>query len=225
MSQQLQTVLQVLTFLGAVALVGIGALAAVAFTLARRPGIATVAAAGAAAVAVAYGAALLVLGAASHQRVLGPGATKVFCEIDCHLAYRVTRVRTLSRLPDGARSARGRYYLVTLRTTFDERTISPRRGDGALWPNPRRARLVDARGRAWDVDAAATAALGTAAGTAIETPLHPGESYETTLAFDLPADVAMPRLELTEAAAVTRLLLGHENSPFHAKTLLALGAS
>jgi hypothetical protein len=204
MSAQSLAALQVLAFLGTVALSGVGVLAAVAFALAGRRQVAALAAGSTAALVGAYAAALLAFGALGRERVLGPGEAKVFCEIDCHLAYTVPRVRV-----DGTR------YLVTLRTHFDEHTIAPWRGDGPLYPNPRRVRVVDSLGRAW--------APASVDGTPLDTPLRPGQSYETTLAFDLPADVAAPRLELTEADAVTRLLLGHENSPLHGKTLIALG--
>ena len=104
-----------------------------------------------------------------------------------------------------------------VRTYFDERTIAPWRGEGLLYPNPRRVRAIDSAGREYPPIARGLS------GTLLTTPLRPGESYTTTLAFDLPNDVVAPRLELTESDAVTRLLLGHENSPLHGKTLLALG--
>lgn len=200
--------LQLLAFLATVALVGACTLGAIGLAIAgRRRG--AVLAAGAAVVAAGlYGGALLVLGATSRERVLAAGEPKVFCELDCHLAYTVARTESTP-------TAEGARYLVTLRTWFDPRTTSERRGDAELWPNPRRVRLVDARGGAW------TPAETT--GTPLDTRLRPGASYETTFAFDVPADVETPRLELTEAAAITRLVAGHENSPLHRKTLLALG--
>ena len=203
MTEQAQTQLQILVFLGAVSLVGIFVLATVALALAERRRQATLAAGTAAAVAGAYVAALLAVGATrGGDRVLPPGRAKVFCEIDCHLAYSIVRARHDGRL------------LVTVRTYFDERTIAPWRGPAPLTPNPRRARVVDGAGRAWDV--------ADVTGAPLDTPLRPGESYETTLAFDVPADVTAPRLELTEAGAVTRLIVGHENSPMHGKILLGL---
>ena len=208
MTLQAQAQLQVLAFLGTVALVGAGVLAAVAFTLASRRREAALAASGTLVVLGAYATALLALGAAGRDRVLGPGEAKVFCEIDCHLAYTVSRVRVQR---DGA----GERFAVTLRTYFDPRTIAPWRGDAPLYPNPRRVRVVDERGHAWTPSGRR--------GTALDTPLRPGESYETTFTFDLPADLSTPRLELTEAEPITRLIVGHENSPLHGKTLLALG--
>ena len=208
MTPNAQTQLEILAFLGTVALLGIGVLASVAFLIIARTRHAALAASATGAVALGYLAALVGLGAASRDRVLGPGEAKVFCEIDCHLAYSVSRVRVTP-------TAAGERYTVTVRTYFDERTIAPWRGDGALYPNPRRVRLVADRDRAWDPT--------TRDGTPLGTPLRPGESFESTFTFDLPSGVDAPRLELTEAAAVTRLIVGHENSPLHGKTLLALG--
>jgi hypothetical protein len=208
MTPNAQTQLEILAFLGTVALIGVGALASVAFLLAARARHAVLAASATGAVAVGYLAALVGLGAVSRDRVLGPGEAKVFCEIDCHLAYSVSHVR-VTPTPAGER------YAVTVRTYFDERTIAPWRGDGALFPNPRRVRLVAEGDRAWNPV--------TRSGTPLGTPLRPGESFESTFTFDLPAGVAAPRLEVTEAAAITRLIVGHENSPLHGKTLLALG--
>jgi hypothetical protein len=49
-------------------------------------------------------------------------------------------------------------------------------------------------------------------------PLRPGESYSTTLVFDLPADISNPTLLIREGEFVTHLVIGHENSFLHKKT-------
>jgi hypothetical protein len=223
MTEQLQAQLEILAFLGTIALTGGGVLATIALAVAGHRRGAGIAAGGLTAVVAGYAALLLAVGAFSRERVLHPGEAKVFCEIDCHLAYSVSGTRTASDV-SGVHAARGTFWLVTLRTRFDERTIAPWRGDAPLSPNPRRVRLVDARGRAWPIDPAAQHALAAAgaAGAPLDTPLRPGESYETTLAFDVPPDAASPSLELTEADPITRLIVGHENSLLHGKTLLAL---
>jgi hypothetical protein len=58
--------------------------------------------------------------------------------------------------------------------------------------------------------------------TPLTRELTPGESYTTTLVFDLPADEAPARLFLASDDPIDRLLIGNERSPFHAATLLAL---
>jgi hypothetical protein len=81
---------------------------------------------------VAYAGLLVLFSAASTERVLARGAEKHFCEIDCHLAYSVAGVRQAQTLGPPARPARARgvFYVVTVKTRFDEQTISPTRGDG-----------------------------------------------------------------------------------------------
>src|SRR2546426_1766991 len=56
--------------------------------------------------------------------------------------------QSLGRPPHRA-TAGGLYYVITVKTWFDERTISRRRGDMALWPNPRQVVLFDASGRSY----------------------------------------------------------------------------
>lgn len=176
--------------------------------------------------AALYVIALLVASVIGTGRTLAIGEEKHFCEIDCHLAYAVTRVDTAARLgaPAAPVAAHGRFYLVTLRVRFDERTTSLNRGDGPLWPNPRWVELRDAAGRRYlespEGLAAWEAAHGTVAG--LDRPLRPGQSYLTTLVFDLPVDVRSPRLLVTDPQPFSLFIVSHENSPFHGKTSFAL---
>ncbi|HEV2064075.1 MAG TPA: hypothetical protein VGS00_05955, partial [Thermoanaerobaculia bacterium] len=58
--------------------------------------------------------------------------------------------------------------------------------------------------------------------TPLTKALRPGESYETTLVFDLPDGAANLRLFLGDPLGVENLLIGHENSPMHGKIYFAL---
>lgn len=73
-----------------------------------------------------YGGLLVGLSLASEERTLAAGDWKYFCEVDCHLAYRVESVSTARTLgpADKPAAARGTFYIVALKTWFDERTIS-----------------------------------------------------------------------------------------------------
>lgn len=162
---------------------------------------------------------LLAFSLASREKQLARGEEKYFCEIDCHLAYSVLNVRrtkTLGLAPD-AISAEGIFYVVTVRTRFDETTITPRRGNFPLTPNSRVARVFDEEGRGYE--------LARTSGTPLTTPLRPGESYTTELIFDLPADARNPRLLINETNFVTHFIVGHENSPLHEKTEFRLEPS
>lgn len=172
-------------------------------------------------VTVGYAGVLLADSAVSRERILVPGEKKYFCEIDCHLAYSVEEVEIAPTVgpPLDPLRARGRWHVVRLRTWFDPGTVSPYRGDSPLTPNPRVVYVRDRDGRRYQPSARARDALAAAGRPSVPLtrPLKPGESYETLLAFDLPPDVAEPRLYLGEADAVTFLLIGHEQSPFHRK--------
>lgn len=183
----------------------------------------------AAAVVLVAGYALVLLGVslASSETTLQPGAEKYFCEVDCHLAYSVTNVVTQPEV-NGVR-AQGVFYVITLRTRFDETTISKNRGNGPLEPSPRALYLVDSAGNRYTALAAAQTALESsgAAGTPIRTPLRPGESFTSTFAFDLPANARDLRLDVdspSNPAWISSIIIGDEDSLLHKKTYLALAA-
>jgi hypothetical protein len=158
--------------------------------------------------AVIYFGLLFGLSLASHDSILSRGQEKYFCEIDCHLAYSVVEVKTES-------AAATTRYFVTLRTRFDETTISSSRPkDATLTPNPRLVRLIDPSGREYP-----PAAIH---GTSLDTPLRPTDSYTTELEFDLPKDATASRLLVTTKGAQQHLMIGDENSLLHKKTYFAL---
>jgi hypothetical protein len=93
--------------------------------------------------AVVYFALLFGFSLGSREVTLVSGEEKYFCEIDCHLAYSVRASR--EDVHSGQRQLR-----VTLRTRFDETTISSHRPkDMPLTPNPRRVVLLDSQGRTY----------------------------------------------------------------------------
>lgn len=216
----------VLGFLGACLVLLVLGLVALHALVVRRFGRARAALAAMACVLAVYFGLTLVFSLASAGRVLARGEEKYFCEVDCHLAYSVvdvTRTKAIGEGP-GAASARGDFYVVTVRTRFDETTISPQRGDAPLHPNPRSLTARDERGRVYPVSDEGERALahfgGT--GTPLDTPLRPGESYTTRLVFDLPADARSPTLLINESDLPTRFIIGHENSLLHKKTEFSL---
>jgi hypothetical protein len=179
-----------------------------------------------------YGAALVGASLASRDITLPPGQEKYFCELDCHLAYAVTDVTALKTIGQGVAvaTAPGTSYVVTIRTRFDEKTASPDRGDAPLQPPPRRIVLVDADGRQYEPSAEGQSALAGSHqdGEDLTTPLRPGESYFTRLAFDLPPGAREPRV-LLESPARPRwmgwIAAGDEENFFHKKVYLQLPAT
>jgi hypothetical protein len=185
----------------------------------------------AAATVLAGGYVLVLLGAsfASQTWALGPDEEKYFCEVDCHIAYSVTGVTQSKTLGADANiaTASGTFYVVKVRTRFDERTISSHRGDAPLVPSPRAVTIEDDEEREYPVSAAGEDALAKAggAGTEMTQALRPGEFYTTQIVFDLPADARHPRLLIsspTNPTWIGRLLIGDENSLFHKKVFFRL---
>lgn len=156
--------------------------------------------------AIVYFGLLFGFSLASRDHLLARGQEKYFCEIDCHLAYSVLQVKTE---PAGV-------MVLTLRTRFDETTISDRRPkDASLDPSPRTLRLIDSRGLTYSPESTA--------GTSLTTPLIPGESYNTELSFQIPAGARDLRLLITTTPAwPDHVVIGDENSWLHKKTYFAL---
>ena len=175
-------------------------------------------------VAILLGYATILFGASltSHDEVLPRGGTKYFCEIDCHLAYsveRVTRGNTLGIPPNEARAS-GAFYRISLKTWFDESTISQHRPrEAPLYPNPRQVYILDSSGRRFLPSEEGQRALEVSGvkSTPLSRLLIPGESYVTELCFDLPKDVRAPRLYVGDSDPMSSLLIGHEESPLHRK--------
>lgn len=179
-----------------------------------------------------YLAVLLGTSLVSEEWVLGPGEEKYFCEVDCHLAYSVTGVARTKTL--GSRehliTANGVFYIVTIRTRFDEKTISSHRPlEVPLQPAPRVVTIVDDHGLEFLASALGEQALARTSGlgTPMTQPLRPGESYTTQLVFELPPFALNPRLLIaspTQPAWLGLLLIGDENSFLHKKVFLRLAA-
>jgi hypothetical protein len=201
--------LAVVGFLGACGGVFAALAASLIFWFARKPGFARVAIVSLGIGAVIYFGLLVGFSEASHDMALRQGQEKYFCEIDCHLAYSVVDVK---RVGSGDLDQ----YAVTLRTRFDEKTISPqRRTDVPLMPSPREVRVIDSLGHAYEPVSTA--------GASLMTPLRPAESYTTDFEFRVPNSASGLRLLInTVPAWPDRLVIGDENSWLHKKTYFGL---
>ncbi len=177
-----------------------------------------------------YSAALVGASLSRQELTLSPGEEKYFCEIDCHLAYSAVDAKTAGSIGTDASAvkARGRFVVVSVRTRFDEMTISRNRGDGPLVPSPREIFLLDSAGKRYAISDAGQQALTaiSEAGISMMQPLRPGESYISRVVFDLPSDIANPRL-LIDSPMNPRFIgavyIGNEDSLWHKKVFLALG--
>jgi hypothetical protein len=219
----------VLLFLGSILLTGISLLVFLFGALRRSGMILRVAGLALATVVGSYFFLLGAVSLASSEKTLPPGGSKYFCEIDCHIAYSVSGVRTAATLgPEmSPLAAHGQFVIVRLKSWFDENSISPQRGDGPLTPNRRGITLVDGSGNRYSISSAGEAALARfdASSTPLTSPLRPGQSYTTDFVFDVPKDARGLRLLLTEDDPETVLVIGHENSLLHKKIYLGLDAA
>ena len=211
----------VLLFLGTVFVLGISLLV-LFYGAARRS--AFFAKLGASAViTIAAGYFLLLAGVslASSEQTLPPDGWKYFCELDCHLAYSLVSAQTAAALGPELQqtSAHGKFVILRVKTWFDERTISPHRGDGPLTPNRRRTFLVDDTGRSYEPSPEGQFGLARSGNNSrpMAQALRPGESYTTDLVFDVPRNARGLRLLLIEDDPETRFVIGHENSLLHKK--------
>ena len=155
---------------------------------------------------VGYIGLLLVVGAASDERLLAVGDAKTFCEVDCRVVY---SVRAVNRETDTV--------AITVREAYEAGARNTERDGAAVRPGARRFALVDAEGRRWP--AHGHQSLG---GDTLFAPLRPGEAREAAVLFVVPDDVVPRALLVEDVSPVSRLLVGHERSPLHRKTLLSL---
>ena len=220
--------LVILMFLGAIGLTGFAALVALVSVFLKRKWFALGAAGVSAVTALVYGLVLAAVSLTSYQVVLPKGDWKYFCEIDCHIAYSVAGVESAAALGPELQqtTAHGKFVVVRLKTWFDEHSISPHRGDAPLVSGERQVVLLDGMGRSFAPSSEGAAALSRIAGAPgpFSRPLRPGESFTTTLVFDVPQDARGLLLFVTDPGddLFTRLIIDHENSFLHKKIYLAL---
>jgi len=169
-----------------------------------------------------YAAILAFFSFASFDRTVKRGDEKFYCGMDCHIAYSVQAVDRTKAIGDT--TATGEFYVITVRSHFDERTIAPWRGDSPLRPDPPTLTIVDSGGHSYPVSEAGQKAWEAIHGGqhSLSDGLRPGESYETTWVFDVPTNAVSVRLFAGWNGFPSYVLIGDEASPHHAKTYFAL---
>lgn len=171
--------------------------------------------------AAVYAIALVTTSLASAPRVLDVGGTKRFCGfyIDCHTHIAVAAIERLDRI--GATDAGGVFYAVTLRVGSDAKKARLR----LVGPD---LSISDASARRFPRSPTGEAALAQARGPQrpLTDPLDPGDSYVTTVVFDVPRDARDARLHVTDGWWADRLieffLVGDEDSFLHEETSFRL---
>ena len=170
--------------------------------------------------AAAYAGALLTASLTSRERVLARGETLKFCGfyLDCHLGVAVEGVDRQSFIGD-ARAA-GTYYVVRVRVSSDARQATLHLGTPSF-------RVIDGEGHTYNRAEKVERALAEGAtDSMLRRPIGAGDSREVRLVFDLPGNVSEPRLLVTDAGGVDRvlegMLIGDDDSILHKPTTLAL---
>jgi hypothetical protein len=158
----------------------------------------------------------------SYDRTVARGDEKFFCALDCHIAYSVQNVERMKAI--GNTTATGEFYVVTLRSHFDERTIAPWRGNSPLVADSPSLTLIDGNGGQYSVPAEGQKAWDASQGKQqmLGIGLRPGESHLTTWVFDVPENAQSLRMLAEVRGFPTYVLIGDETSPGHHKTYLAL---
>lgn len=174
--------------------------------------------------AAAYSGALLTASLTSQERVLARGETLKFCGfyLDCHLGVAVEGVE--QRAAIGRERARGEFYVIQLEVSSDARRATLELGGPSF-------RVIDNEGNSYTRAEAAEQALagGAEAVLPLVRPIRAGDSYRVTLVFDLPREIHEPRLHVSDADGVERvlegILIGDDDSILHKPTTLALRPS
>ena len=169
-----------------------------------------------------YALLLAAFSVASYDRTVARGDEKFYCGMDCHIAYSVQNVERTKTIGDV--TADGEFYIVRVRSHFDERTIAPWRGDSPLRPDPPTLMLIDSNGHPYPVSGAGQKTWEAVHGGqhSLSDGLRPGESYETTWVFDGPVNAQNVRLFAGWNGFPSYVLIGDEASPRHSKTYFAL---
>lgn len=150
----------------------------------------------------------------SVEQTLDLNEPKEFCGfyLDCHLHAAVSDVRKTKTLGD--RTANGEFYMVKVKVSSDARRAEL----GLLDPQ---FQVVDANNHRYrrieDL---------TVSGNPFERTIPAGGAFEDEIVFDLPTDVADPRLDIAEGIGVDKLiesiLIGDEDSIGHRRIFFKL---
>lgn len=170
-----------------------------------------------------YAVMLLGFSLASEEKVLAAGEAKEYCGfyLDCHLHTSVTGVRNAKTIGD--RTANGTFYVATVKVFSDAKDPSVN-----LHLIEPKARVVGPTGAYIERDAAAESQLPTAS-VKLDQDIDNKQTIEKELVFDIPTDAPSPKLLITEGYGIDKsiehVLVGDEDSLFHAQTFHALTAS
>jgi hypothetical protein len=163
----------------------------------------------------AYAAVLVTVSLTSHPKVLRMGETRCFDDW-CVAVERAERCSQVGK-PPAVVEARGIFRVVTLRVLNAARRRAQRATDAGVY-------LIDATGRRYDPSPEGQRALDATGGGGqdLTTRMSPGSSFERTVVFDVPRDVAGLGLVVTHGSFPGALIIGDSQSFLHPPTVVKL---
>lgn len=169
---------------------------------------------------VFYAVILLGFSLTSKETVLAVGEAKEYCGfyLDCHLHTELTGVRTAKTI--GTATAKGTFYIASVKVFSDAK--NPSINLALLEP---KARVIQADGSKVERDTAAEALLPTA-NVRLDQAIDNRQTIEKEIVFDVPTTAGNLKLLITEGygidKTIERVLIGDEDSLFHAQTFFDL---
>ncbi len=131
------------------------------------------------------------------------------------MCFSVQNVKVVKKVENGTvtRTAQGTYYLVAVQLRNAAQQAPQKPDNPSLY-------LTDRTGHTYSLSSSAQAVIG-------QEPqwnqrLQAGEIQVRTAVFDVPIGIQQPYLVITEGGWPSSLIIGDENSLFHAKTLFSL---
>ena len=155
----------------------------------------------------------------SEEKELGFNQPKEFCGfyLDCHMHTAVTDVQRTKTI--GNKSANGEFYIVKVKVFSNAKQATL----GLVAVD---AHVVDASGRTYSRDSQAETLLPSQPD--FDRKISPIENFEKDIVFDLPEDVASPRLDIREGYGIDHvieaLLVDDEDSVLHKRAYFRLEA-
>lgn len=169
---------------------------------------------------VFYAVMLLGFSLTSTEKVLATNEAKEYCGfyLDCHMHTAVMGVRTAKQIGD--KTASGEFYIVKVKVFSDAKNPAI-----ALHLIEPKARVVQPDGSKIERDMAAEARLPTA-GVKLDQDINNRQTIEKEIVFDIANASPGLKLLITEGygidKTIERLLVGDEDSLFHAQTFFKL---
>ncbi|MGH9762255.1 MAG: hypothetical protein ACREDR_26975 [Blastocatellia bacterium] len=168
-----------------------------------------------AALLVLYFGVLIAISAVTPRKLIPMGEDRCYDDW-CIGAENLTVARTIGSGANAA-TAKGIFYIVTLKVSSRALRITQRAKDAAVV-------VIDEQDRSYFPSAEGQRAYDAinGVGPAITNKLGPGDSFTTTVIFDIPLNAAQVGLEVQHGFWPGRLIIGESTSFFHKRTLIAL---